>query len=169
MLLSAFALTLVVAGLLAWIGFSTYRSVTVRKPNAYAMQSVGHLIVEHMRLHSGAWPRGWAELQDTCAKTGSRILATSAEAEIEELKGRVEVDWDVDPEGMRRSARRSDIAPISVVRLRSGRRDSFAGAEPNLLIWEYLKQTTEPVGPANRSQPVSLGTNSTPLPAGSGR
>jgi hypothetical protein len=34
---------------------------------------------------------------------------------------------------------------------------------------KYRRQMGQPNGPANRSQPVQLGTNSTSLPAGSGR
>ena len=67
------------------IGLRAYRAVTVRQPNAYAMQSAGQLIVEHLRHHSGAWPRSWAELRDTCATAGTMILGADADAEIEEL------------------------------------------------------------------------------------
>lgn len=98
------ALGCVTAGV---VGLRAYRAVTVRQPNAYAMQSAGQLIVEHLRLHSGARPRGWAELGDTCETTGTRILGADADAEIEELKSRVEVDWTADPEPIRAETNRT--------------------------------------------------------------
>lgn len=118
------------------LGLHAYRGMTVRQRNAYAMQSAGQLIVEHLRLHSGAWPRCWAELRDTCATTSTRILGAEADAEIEELKRLVEVDWTTDTERLRRSPE-----PLVVVRLQNRRKDSFVGAEPNQMIWEYLRQT----------------------------
>ena len=75
------------------LGVRAYRVGMVRQSNAYAMQSAGQLIVEHMRLHPGAWPSNWAELRDTCAASNSGIFSTNADEEIAELKGRIEIDW----------------------------------------------------------------------------
>jgi hypothetical protein len=152
-----------------WFGYAIHRVITVRKPNAYAMQSAGQLILDHMRLHSGRWPGSWAELQDTCDATGHHILATNAEGEIEELKRRVVIDWAADPASMARLARQGGPVALSVIKLRSGARDSFVGAEPNEMIWEYLRGNTERGGAANGSQPIPSETNSTSSAAGSGR
>lgn len=137
-LFAASSLTVFVLGAAVVFGLHAYRSVSVRQPNAYAMQSAGQLIVEHMRLHSGAWPKSWAELRDTCATTGIRVVAADADAEIEELRRRVEIDWAVEPARFLESTQ-----PIAVVRLRKGNMDWFVGVEPNQMIMNYLKRTTE--------------------------
>src|SRR6185437_6704318 len=98
LLFGAIALALLTGCLVLWVGFSAVKSITVRQPNAYAMQSAGQLIVEHMRLHSGAWPRNWDDLRDTRQASRVQILSTNADAEIEELKRRVEIDWGADPQ-----------------------------------------------------------------------
>jgi hypothetical protein len=167
LLCGAVFLSVVCASLALWFGVRAFKSVTVRQPNAYAMQAVGELIVEHMRLHSGAWPRSWKDLQNTCAVIGRGVFSTNADAEIEKLKKLIDVDWAADPEALRRVVIKGN--PISVVRLRSGRRDWFIGAGPNEIIAEYLKRTTEPGRAANGSQPSRPDVNSTPLAAGSRR
>jgi hypothetical protein len=164
-----FTMILVVGCLALWLGFRAFTSVTVRQPDAYAMQSAGQLIVDHLRLHSGAWPRSWAELRDTCAETGMHIVSTNADSEIEELKKRIEIDWSADPESIRRLGLQADAVPATLVRLRSGSHASFVGAEPNQMIWDYLKKTTEPGRAANGSQPMRPETNSTSPAAGSRR
>jgi hypothetical protein len=165
----ALILALLAGCIVVWFGVRAYKSITVRQPNAYAMQSAGQLIVDHMRLHSGAWPRSWTDLRDTCAATGKQILSTNADSEIEELKKRVEIDWGADPKSLRRSILQGDRGPISVVRLRSGRRDCWVGAEPNQMIREYLKQAPEPNGAANGSQAIRAETIGTSSAAGSRR
>lgn len=159
---AAFVLTALCV--VVWICFRTHQTITVRQPNAYAMQSAGQLIIEHLRLHSGAWPKSWDELRDTCAASKTMILANDAVTEIEKLKSRVEIDWNVDVETVRRSDR-----PVMVVRLRGGRMDSMEGAEPNEMVWEYLKDFTEPESAAKGSEQFRSEMNSTSSVAGSRR
>jgi hypothetical protein len=75
------------------------------------MQAVGELIVEHMRLHSGAWPRSWKDLQNTCAVIGRGVFSTNADAEIEKLKKLIDVDWAADPEALRRVVIKATPSP----------------------------------------------------------
>lgn len=140
-LIGASILILATGGIVGWFGFGAYKSMTVRPTNAYAMQSVGQLIVEHMRLHSGAWPKSWTELRDTCATSRLNTFSTNADTEIEELKKRIEIDWSMNPERFRRVVLQSNNIPTSVVRLKDGRHDSFVGAEPNEMIYDYLTKT----------------------------
>jgi hypothetical protein len=163
---SASTLALVVAGVVIWFGPGVYRSITVRQPNSYAMQSAGQLIIEHLRRHSGAWPKSWAELRETCAISGMQILAKTPDAEIAELKKRVEIDWSADPARLRDLVHQGDVARIAVVKLRSGRRDWFVGAEPNQMIGDYLKETAES-DTAHGSPPWRSETNQTTSAPGS--
>jgi hypothetical protein len=143
LLVGASILMLAAGGVVGWFGIGVYKAMAVRQPNAYAMQSAGQLIVEHMRLHSGAWPKSWTELRDTCATSHLNILSPNADTEIEELRKRVEIDWSVNPELIRRRVLQSNSIPISVVRLKDGRHDSFVGAEPNQMILNYLFKTND--------------------------
>ncbi len=140
-------LAIAVLGMAVAAAVRVYRTVKVRQPEAHAMQSAGQLIVEHMRLHSGSWPRSWTDLRDTCEVTGTRILSTNADAEIAELMRRVKIDWTADPEHLRHSSLQGDSATVAVVQLRSGARAWFIGAEPNELILDYLRKTTEQGAP----------------------
>jgi hypothetical protein len=118
------------------------------------------LVIEHLRLHAGVWPKSWDELRATCADTGTMMLSTNADTEIEELRKRIEIDWSVDPERIRQMRRQGEKAPVTLVRLKNSHHDWMVGAEPNQMIWDYLAGVSQPGRAPSAEQPTNMGMSS---------
>src|SRR3954452_23982693 len=59
---------------------------------------------------------------------------------FEELRSRVEVDWDADPSVLSEMKLTDNQPPFRVIWLRDGSEAYWSGKEPNRLIWDYLQQ-----------------------------
>lgn len=127
--LLAAALALVALGI-----HSIYHAVTTTVPNCYAAWWVADMVVEHMKSHDGAWPRGWEDLSapyEACVERSGRHWT------FEELQQRVDVDWQADPKVLA-EASNDERPPFRVIWLRDGSSTYWNHAEPNGIVWEYL-------------------------------
>jgi hypothetical protein len=105
--------------------------------NAYSAWWVADMVVEHMDANDNKWPKGWDDLLDdyrTCvANTGAQPW------EFEELKKRVEIDWNANPHDL--VSQQSNGKPKFVaIWLKGGFSSNWAGAEPNQIVLDYLNR-----------------------------
>jgi hypothetical protein len=132
------------AGLAVWLFF---QAVAGRQEEAYAVWQTADLVIDHMKRHKSAWPRGWDDLLPPAAGTGASVAERGGvvevgfrpPADIGRLQELVEVDWSADPRELARAAEGAGSPPFRVIWLKSGRRTAFEGCEPNQLILDYLK------------------------------
>jgi hypothetical protein len=110
-----------------------------------------NLVCQHMQTHGGRWPNGWQDLQAAFA----RKYPDSHVRNFEEMRRRVEVDFDVDPASLARmEAEDVSTAPFSVVRLKSGRPGNV-GPQANRMIYDYLKQRARRAATQTATQPAT--------------
>ncbi len=97
--------------------------------DAYASDWTTEFVIAHLRANDNRWPTGWHDLKDEF----DTLAAPQQYAwTFIELKDRVWLDWDADPQQIAISD------PLQIVfRLRSGRRASYGG-DPNERIRDYL-------------------------------
>lgn len=136
---------LITAGLaliayISYIGFNMWRTVT-QIPEAYAAWDSATLVIEYMDTHDGAWPRSWNELL-TAAKTlpkGDRHIRGTP---IDQFSTLVRIDWGADPGKLAEATPAPNALPFRVITRADGSDfpTLWTGAEPNILVWEYLKQ-----------------------------
>lgn len=111
------------------------RAITA-KHDAYAVEWVSGMVIEYMETHDGAWPRGWEDLRtpfETLAK------GSSGPWTLENLRARVDVDWEADPAQLTTASDTGAEPPFKVIWLRSGRQTHFRDREPNRMILDYLR------------------------------
>jgi hypothetical protein len=143
------ALGIVVVALAVWAAIGFFRRVAELPREAYAVWWAADLVIACLERHDGAWPRSWEDLQDladgasevteSAERGGSIIVEFRPKASIEELKRLVEIDWDADPNELRRMPRKDGAPPFRVIYLRNGKSTHYEGREPNQMILEYLK------------------------------
>ncbi len=171
----------VVAAAAAFFACAVYETTHVIVPNAYAAWWTADLVIDHMERHDGAWPHSWEELRATSEQTykgtastnrdGTMIAEFRPRASIEELQGRIDIDWSANPSELVKAQFKDSGPPFRVIRLRNGKSTHYAGKEPNEMVLEYLKwkaKKAEPGGPANLGQPVGPETNRNSAAAGTG-
>jgi len=128
---------LIVAALVAVVAFGVGTVIgtmnTIR--NAYAVWWVGDMVVEHLDANNNQWPQSWEDLADdydTCVAN-----AGASPWQFEELKSRVRVDWNANTNDL--ISRQSSGEPdFKVIWLADGTSGSWAGAEPNQIVLDYL-------------------------------
>tara|TARA_R110002111_G_scaffold78983_3_gene125222 strand:+ start:536 stop:1042 length:507 start_codon:yes stop_codon:yes gene_type:complete len=123
-----------VVGIVGFVVYSLYVSISVSVPNAYAMWVAPELVIQHMEANNGAWPGNWEDLRPYYIP-GTSIESPSG---FENLIERVEIDWTVDVVNLRQSLP-TNPDDLRVIWLRDGRDDQWLGAGPNELIYKYLK------------------------------
>ncbi len=119
----------------AFVGGVIYalRSTGELVRDAYASDWTTEFVIAHLRENDNRWPTGWDDLKDefdTLAEPGHYAWT------FDELKDRVWLDWDADPEQIAISA-----PPKTVFRLTSGRQASYGG-DPNERLRDYLSKQT---------------------------
>jgi len=127
----------ILVGIASLIGFAASTIVqmnsTVR--NAYAGWWVGDMVVEHLRANNDVWPKNWDELTDdyqTCvANAGAQPW------EFEELRNRVEIDWNADPNVLVEQHANGE-PEFNVIWLSDGTNASWVDADPNEIVLRYL-------------------------------
>lgn len=87
-------------------------------PTAYAGWAVWELIDTHLMERSNQWPRGIAELQAVVRVHQQR--GRNVYWPVNDLTNRISVDWTVDIEALRASAKTNASHPL-LVRRRDGR------------------------------------------------
>lgn len=148
---------LLVAAVLGYCGFRTWRLVAQGIPEAYAGWDCATLVVEHMATHGGAWPRNWEELlaAATALPDGNRFLHGCSMNDVQKIRALVRVDWTADPKQLSRAQRRDDDPPFMVITRADGSalQTIWEGTEPNTLVWEYLQALAVTNTPTKRLQP----------------
>jgi hypothetical protein len=105
--------------------------------DAYAVEWAADMVIEYMKSHDGAWPRSWDDLREPYKACAQRVGEPWT---FEQLRDRVDVNWDVDPV---RLANAPDIGaepPFVVIWLRSGSGSHWEAHEPNRKILDYLRK-----------------------------
>ena len=120
--------------------FKSYEYFFKTIPDLYAQEWVAGMVIRHMDLNDGSWPRNWDELSkdfEIATVTAGRPWT------FEELRSRVNVDFSADPNELAKTALENGCAPFRVVALRSGNTHHWENGEPNLRIWSYLQQRAD--------------------------
>ena len=130
---------LAVLAAISYIGFDMWRTVT-QIPEAYAAWDSAILVVEYMDTHDGAWPRSWDELlnaTNTLPRGDTRIHGTPTD----QFSKLVRIDWRADPSKLAEAIPETGNLPFRVITRADGSDfpTLWSGAEPNTLVWEYLK------------------------------
>jgi len=139
------AVAVVVVAVVGYIGFDMVRTVT-QIPEAYAAWDSASLLVEYMETHDGAWPTSWDELF-SAARTlprEDRALRGHSTNNLDKIAQFVRIDWHANPQELAQARLEADSIPFRVVTRADGSDfpTLWSGAEPNTLIWEYLKEKT---------------------------
>jgi hypothetical protein len=136
------AVFLLIVGGVGWFGYSMYRYATVTVPNAYAQWGAAELVIIHMKLNNGAWPKSWDDLEpiDAAYNTHWNLYGGS---DFKALKELIEIDWKADPAALRRASVTRDgdpngDPPFRVIWRRDGGKSHWEGAEPNQMIADYF-------------------------------
>jgi hypothetical protein len=111
----------------------TYRHLDDVTRDCYAVWWVADMVVVHMEDNDGAWPNDWDELHRAYRICVERTSARPWS--FEELRDRVEVDFDVDPTRLP-----IDGVPQRVIWLRDGSDHHWERREPNTLVQQYLRE-----------------------------
>lgn len=119
-----------------WFGYSMYRYVTVTVPNAYAQWGAAELVIIHMKLNNGAWPKSWDDLEPIHAKYNTHW--NYGGADFKRLQELIEIDWSADPAVLRKARDNGSQPPFRIIWRRDGGKSHWEGAEPNQLILDYL-------------------------------
>lgn len=126
---------LVGGGWLIWLIRHIVKDTT---PNAYAVEWVADMVITHMEANNGRWPANWDDLRDDYEHDVQAVRARPWT--FDELRSRVEVDWQADPESLARTADPGKDPPFRVIWLKDGSTTHWTGMEPNRTILNYLKK-----------------------------
>ena len=110
--------------------------------NAYAVEWVAGMIVDHLKAHDGDWPRNWDDLRDDY-ELGVRKVGRPWT--LDELRDRVVVDWSADSQLLAAQARQSPTdgtPPFHVIRPVDGSTDHWRSTEPNEIIAAYFRKNS---------------------------
>ena len=100
--------------------------------DSYAQWDAALSIIHHMKTHDGEWPKNWSDVEAACASAPDlRGPGWS------NMKARVEIDFSADLNDLANNE--EDTAPFRAVWLTNGKKHHWSGAEPNALIYRYLK------------------------------
>ena len=145
------SVTIVVIALVAYYVVNTWRVVKYGIPEAYAAWDCATLAIEFMDTHDGAWPRSWDELFSSVQTmtNGSRVLRGHSGENIRQISELTRVVWDADRQGLLRVNDDDTGLRVPVITRPDGSafKTVWAAAEPNAMIWDYLKTRSAPVGP----------------------
>ena len=139
------AVAVVVVAVVGYIGFDMVRTVT-QIPEAYAAWDSASLLVEFMETHDGAWPTSWDELFSAARTlpTEDRALRGCSTNNLHKIAQLVRIDWSADPQELAQAKPEAQSIPFRVVTRADGSDfpTLWSGAEPNRLIWKYLKENS---------------------------
>lgn len=125
-----------VFALVTWLAKSIHYAFVDGPLNCYATMYGAGTVRSYLQRNGDHWPKSWEDLRpiyEERYKLGENAL------EFDEMKERLQIDFDVDPRELSHCEVNSDGPPFRVIRLRNGQENYWEGAEPNTLILEYLK------------------------------
>ena len=128
----------VVVVLFAALGYGIYavhHYVTEVVPNAYAVEWVASMVIQHLKTHDNRWPRSWEDLHEPYE---TMAAPQNYPWSIDELQRRVAVDWSADAEALKTAKVRDGEAPFRVIWLIDGSESYWQGGDPNQRVFEYL-------------------------------
>lgn len=108
-LLIGFVVGVLCLGVVIW---RTFVLVSDEIPTAYAGWAAWELIQTHLITHSNQWPRGIYDLEVAVTNTDRG----GAHYHVNELTNRIAINWNVDVESLRASARTNASHPLLVTR-----------------------------------------------------
>lgn len=130
-------LVLLLVGVVGYVAYTVHRTVTKHIPNSYAVEWVAGMVIGHMEANDGVWPDGWDALRDDYA---AAVEGSGKPWTFDELRTRVAVDWDADPERLLATASEDNDIPFKVIWLTDGSSAHWAGWEPNRMILDFLQE-----------------------------
>lgn len=125
-----------VALVMVWGAWRAYQTAYGTIPNSYAVEWVANMVTEFMATHNDAWPAGWDDLREPYERLTERAGKSCT---FDELRGRVDVDWNADPQILSHSQPIPTGPPFKVIWLRDGSATYWTGAEPNQIVLAYLR------------------------------
>ena len=131
-------LIVVVVVSFAALGYGIYavnHHVTEVVPNAYAVDWVASMVIQHLKTHDDQWPQSWDDLREPYE---TMAAPQNYPWSFEELQRRVAVDWTADVEALKTANVRDGKKPFRVIWLADGSESHWQGGEPNQRIFEYL-------------------------------
>jgi hypothetical protein len=137
-------LVLLVVAVVAF-GWLMYKSLEAVW-DSYAEWDVALACIHHMKKHAGSWPKNWSELE-SAYKTTPDLRGPHG---WQDVTNRVDVDFAFVPSGLARHKAGAAEPPARVIWLRNGKTHYWTSAEPNALVFDYLKTQA-----ANQSPPAT--------------
>jgi hypothetical protein len=145
---------IIIGILVAVLGFAPYFIYGFvltwhRIPEAYAAWDTGDLLIEYMKLHDNRWPSSWDELIPVMnGGTNGPITLWGANPDrktnyVLSLRKTVVIDWTFDP---RRPNGKSPVTRLDGTKFPL----VWSGAEPNEMVRDYLKNSTNANAPRPR-------------------
>lgn len=105
--------------------------------DCYATMYAAGTVRTYLMRNNDRWPIGWEDLRPIFEE---RYRLGENAITFDELKQRLEIDFEADSAELSLYEFKADAPPFKVFRLRNGRSSYWQGAEPNTLILEYLKK-----------------------------
>jgi hypothetical protein len=106
-----------------------YLRVNEAVADCYAQWRVADIVIQYLEWHGGSWPKDWDDLEE------AREACVGRSWPAEELRLRVEIDFAAEPKALAAAE-----PPIRAIRLTTGKRHHWDGAEPNELVRAYLRE-----------------------------
>ena len=120
-------------------GTQSIRTTINRINNEYAAEHAAEMLTEFLAKHH-RWPRDWEELHGVCAVAIPD--EKSRDDTFQNVKERVWIDFDVTPEQLRAAIQAQQEEPPILLRLRSGERAVWYGADLNKRVLDHLRSPT---------------------------
>lgn len=112
--------------------------------NAYAVWWVADMVIIHLESNENRWPTSWDELRDDYEICVSR---SGQPWTFEELRNRVEIDFDIVTDKLMESARGKSVPNFPVIYPSDGTEAHWKHQEPNRKLLDYFNEVPRP-GPA---------------------
>lgn len=112
------------------------QSVEKQIRNIYAAEWAGSLVVDYLSQNGDRWPTSWSDLQPVYEQQADRVGRPWS---FEELQQRVDIDWMVDADELRRAALDERRPTVIVIRRKDGGTDHFQNWEPNAMVRAYFR------------------------------
>ena len=115
----------------AWLAASLYWGID----DAYALLGAGEMVIDYLKTHDGRWPRSWEDLRPQFSVNNGRVGGWS----YGRFQDRIDIDFEVDPDDLRRQSAESPRATFRVIRARwdTGMR---VLNDPNQMLCDYFRQ-----------------------------
>lgn len=129
-------------GCFGWWLWRMFVLVSDEIPTAYAGWAAGELIETHLFVHTNQWPRGIADLQAAVSNRHETRLIVHHD--VNQLTNHIAINWSVDVNVMRESAKTRSSHPLLVTR-RDGKPINpvwGTDVEPNYVIGKWLNLPT---------------------------